>query len=118
MKSINLRTFRPSIGTSYSGRPQGLEVRKDIDLDKIDNSDEEVEILIPSDTSSFNPSFFLGLFFKSISKLGVQNFKNKYKIKFETESKVLIDILNKDIEDGFRNAINTLENKNAISVFK
>ncbi len=115
--NINLRSYRPSSATSYSGRPQGEDVRKKLKLDIEDALAEPIQVIIPNDTSSFNPSFFLGLFFKSISKLGVDRFSRKYDIIFETNNDELKKILSKDIQDGLRNAKNTLDNKDALSVF-
>lgn len=115
---IELRRYRPKNSYSFSGRPQGESVRKSLKLDNLDNTAEEVEIVIPSDTTSFNPSFFLGLLYDSISFLGLERFRRKYKFTFETDKPVLKHALNKNIEDGLRNATNSLSKKSGLSIFE
>ena len=116
-KEFNLKGYRPSTSTSFVGRPQGESVRKKLSLEQLDQSDDEVVITIPSDTTSFNPSFFLGLLFNSIEKLGMEKFRSKYKFRIETENPSLRQAISKNIEDGFRHAMNTLRGKDGINVF-
>ncbi len=117
MNRINLRQYRPVNSLSFSGRPQGEDVRERLNLNETDGKDEEVEITIPADTTSFNPSFFLGLLYDSIVKLGLDKFKQKYHIVIETTNPLLKSALNKNIEDGIRNASNSLDNKSGLSIF-
>ncbi len=64
---------------SFSGRPNGEQVRIELDLENKDNDSFTYEIKMPIDTTSFNPSFYLGLLFDSIKKLGgVEELKRKY----------------------------------------
>lgn len=118
MNKINLSQYRPKNSQSFSGRPQGEEVRLKLNLNDLDEKEnEEVEIIIPSDTTSFNPSFFLGMLYDSIEKLGLENFRKKYHIIIETQSPLLRNALDKNIEDAIRNASNSLQNKSGLSIF-
>ena len=114
---INLRQYRPVSSLSYSGRPQGEDVRKVLKLDSLDLGDEEIELIIPEDTTSFNPSFFLGLLYNSISKLGLEEFQRKYHVSLETTNPILRDALNKNLADGIRNASNSLQKKSGLNIF-
>lgn len=118
MQIVSLEKYRPSGSTSFVGRPQGEEVRKDIGLSELDKTDEEITIIIPENTTSFNPSFFLGLLYNSIKYLGgVQNFKKKYKINIASKNQVIINALTKNLNDGFRNANNSIEGKSGLDIF-
>jgi hypothetical protein len=117
MKEIDLRPYRPVNSSSFSGRPQGEAVRKAINLDELDSKQEEVNIRIPADTTSFNPSFFLGLLYDSISRLGMDKFRSKYTLQIETSNERLRSAISSNIEDGFRNAINSLSKKSGLSFF-
>lgn len=115
---IELKNFRPPNSTSFSGRPQGLQARNSIKISDLDDkNDDDVELIIPSDTTSFNPSFFLGLLYESIKKLGIERFKKKYHIVIETENPDRKRAIEKNIEDGFRSASNTLNDRSIFSFF-
>lgn len=102
--------------TTFSGRPEGEAVRGKLKLDDIDGSPEEVSIIIPNDTTSFNPSFFLGLFYKSIKCLGsVDAFKKKFVFDFTNfTDQELLKYIEKDIEDSYRRCINELNQKTGL----
>jgi hypothetical protein len=118
MANFNLRAYRPPQSFAFIGRAQGEHARKDLGLDALDITDEAVELLIPKDTTSFNPSFFLGMLYDSISKLGILNFRKKYNFVYETDNAILQEILRKNIEDGIRNAGNSMNNRSGLSVFQ
>ena len=115
---LDLKSYRPYNSLSYSGRPQGELVRKELNLSKFDKEDGEVFLIIPSDTTSFNPSFFLGLLFDSFKKLGPERFDQKYHFKILATDDLLHTAIKKNIEDGIRNALNTINKKTALSSFK
>lgn len=117
-ESISLAQFRGSKSTLFTGRPQGEEARKKIKLDELDNkADVEVDLIIPEDTTSFNPSFYLGLLFNSIKKLGIENFSRKYHLVLESTDLDTISVLKANLDDGLRNATNTIEQKTGLSKF-
>lgn len=115
---IDLRKFRPSNSTSFSGRPQGLAARKAMKMAELDKSEnDEIHLVIPADTTSFNPSFFLGLVFESIKKLGIETFKRRYIWDIETKNEDRKRALLKNIDDGYRSADNSINNKSIFSFF-
>lgn len=115
---IELKNYRPHNSASFSGRPQGLSARKEINITELDKSvDEEVYFIIPEDTTSFNPSFFLGLVYESIKKLGLDNFKKKYHWDIQTRNEDRKRAILKNIEDGYRSALNSINDKNIFSFF-
>jgi len=118
MAIFNLRSYRPPNSFAFIGREQGQHARKTLDLDRLDTSEEIVELIVPNDTTSFNPSFFLGLLYNSISKLGIDKFRKKYNFVFETDNISLQKVLRMNIEDGIRNANNSLNSRSGLSVFK
>ena len=118
MKTINLTKEHRGgpQSTTFSGRSEGGQVRTELKLDTLDSVQEEIEIIIPDDTTSFNPSFFLGLFYKSMLTLGsVDAFKKKYKFNFSnfTDGE-LKKYVEQDIEDCYRRCINELNQKTGL----
>lgn len=118
IKKINLLKFRGARSTLFTGRPQGEDARKVLELDKKDLSEDKFIIIIPKGTTSFNPSFYLGLLFKSIKKLGITKFESKYIFEFEDIDNVeRMKVLKENFEDGKRNALNSIENVNIFNRF-
>jgi hypothetical protein len=116
-KVINLGKFRGDKSSLFSGRPQGKNVREILNLDQHDSATDKIEFRIPSGTTSFNPSFFLGLFFPSIKKLGISEFTEKYTFYFEDDNLKVVDSLRLNIKDGIRNAKNTINKKIGFGAF-
>ncbi len=114
---INLSKYKSSKSSLYTGRPQGESARKELDLDKVDQTEGKVSVKIPANTSSINPSFFLGLFFPSIKTLGLEAFEKKYCFILEDENPNIRNILRSHIEDALRNAKNTISKNTSFSVF-
>jgi hypothetical protein len=115
---IDLGKYKNPKSTNFTGRPQGTSVRQSIGLDQLDkDNDKFIEIVIPNGTTSFNPSFYLGLLFDSYKKLGLDEFKKKYKITIASSNPDTRKVLEKNLEDGMRNAINALANKNILKEF-
>lgn len=94
--------------TSFSGRPEGERVRETFSLNEKDGDNNNYIIDIPSGTSAFNPSFFLGLLFPSIKKLGVEKFVSKYQFGLDSLSPTLKSLINDDLQEGLRNASNEM----------
>jgi hypothetical protein len=100
---FNLLTYRGTNSTTFTGRPQGIAVRKQLGLDELDINPEPVDFIIPRDTTSFNASFYLGLLYPSIKTLGFDAFKQKYHILFEDDTPQSIK---RQIAEGERQAQN------------
>lgn len=114
---IDLGRYKSSKSSLFTGRPQGESVREKLDLDELDKNSDKVTVKIPKGTSSINPSFFLGVFFKSVKNLGPPKFLEKYSFEFEDENPEVKSILMGHIEDALRNARNTISKKNSFSMF-
>ena len=54
MITINLQQYRIPNSKILSGRDFGIQLRQKLELDKIDNIEEQVTIIIPSDIWAFN----------------------------------------------------------------
>jgi hypothetical protein len=82
---INLENFRvkdpikQTISKVFTGRDRGKKVRIESKLDEIENDNETVEIIIPDNIYSINPSFFEELFVNVVTKLGKDAFLAKFK---------------------------------------
>jgi hypothetical protein len=52
-----------------SGKERGLDVRKALELDRLDNGGETTTIEVPHDLHRMTPSFILGLFSKTLEQM-------------------------------------------------
>lgn len=112
---INLLPYRGANSTTFTGRPQGEDVRKKLNLNESDSSSDNVSVEIPIGTTSFNPSFYLGLFFDSIKFLGgFQKFSEKYKIEIKDTNPLTIKSLMRNLAEGERQAINEYNKKTGL----
>ncbi len=119
MKVIQLRKeYRGgNKSTTFSGRPEGAAVRKELRLDDLENSEDQIVVKIPNDTTSFNPSFFLGLFYESVKKCGsVEAFKSKFTFDLSEFSNELKDFILQDLNDCYIRCNNELNKKTAIDL--
>jgi hypothetical protein len=117
MRKIELLKYRGNASSLFTGRPQGEQAREELELDKIDKDKTvTVQFIIPSGTSSFNPSFYLGLLFNSIKTLG-ENFEKKYTFTIEDKNEDVQKVLQANLNDGKRNALNTISGKTGLGRF-
>jgi hypothetical protein len=116
-RKIDLVKYRGDNSTLFTGRPQGNQVREELNLDREDLLPDPVIFIIPGGTTSFNPSFFLGLLFKSIEKLGKDGFEKKYTIDYSAVDTEYQEIISDDIADGMRHAYNSINNDTGFSSF-
>ncbi len=116
-KIIDLLKYRGKNSSLFTGRPQGECARVELGLDSCDESQDIIKINIPKGTSSINPSFFLGLLFQSIKKLGIERFEQKYIFVIEDENEEVRTVLLSNLDDGKRNATNEILNKTGLKRF-
>jgi hypothetical protein len=66
---------------NLSGRLRGLAARELFKIDDLDQSDDVVEVHVPDYVYSLTPSFFQGLFGKSVHALGdnPERFKSRFR---------------------------------------
>lgn len=83
--AINLEDFRVKHGNViskvFTGRDRGAFVRENSHIDEIDMQYGNVEIIIPENIKSINPSFFEELFRNVVIKHGREGFMEKYTFK-------------------------------------
>ena len=78
------------------------KLEKNIEIDKKENENDEIKIIIPQDVFALNSSYFLGWLGKSVRDLGKENIEKKY--KFECN-----EIVKLNIEDGINDALNNID---------
>lgn len=85
--TINLEDYRAKDGLKiskvFTGRDRGLYVREQSKIDEIEQLNDVVNIIIPKNIYSINPSFFEELFVNIIKRLGKENFLKKICFKSE-----------------------------------
>lgn len=114
---IDLGKYRGNRSTIFTGRPQGEEVRRKLELNRYDQmADAEVVFKIPGDTTSFNPSFYLGLLYDSYKNLR-DNFLQRYSFEIESDEEDTKRILQKNLDDAHKSALNALHKKNPFAYF-
>ena len=97
MITINLQQYRIPNSKILSGRDFGIQLRQKLELDKIDNIEEQVTIIIPSDIWALNSSYFIGVLGKSILMLGEEKFRKKY--LFQCSNNYVLENIEQGIED-------------------
>jgi hypothetical protein len=108
-REINLSEYKSGKSSIFTGRSQGEQVRKEMKLSLCDsNPNEKIIFIIPNDTTSFNPSFYLGLLYESLASLKEDTFKLKYSFKIDSTDLEQIKSIQKNLDDGYRSALNTL----------
>ena len=112
---IEIEKYRGHNSTVFTGRPEGKLARKDLKLDEKDTDGLTYVVVIPKNTTSFNSSFFLGLFFDSIKQFGsIEKFYEKYSFKIEEEDPEWQFILEKNLMECRRKATNELNHTTGI----
>lgn len=100
--------------TSFTGRQEGKDVRKQLKLDQLDEDDKLYVVTMPSDTTSFNPSFFLGLFYDSMKKLSWERFNEKYIFDISDMEDSLEAVIKENLEECYRKAKIDLQGLNPL----
>jgi len=103
---INIQRFLGNGSKIFSGRNEGIEARKILNLSQKDNDNCGYVFVIPSETYSISPSFFGGMLGDSVINLGEEAFREKY--KFIDSDNNLKDEIKQDYEEGIYDAINGL----------
>ncbi|MDD7887319.1 DUF4325 domain-containing protein [Flavivirga sp. 57AJ16] len=106
--SIDLENHRTKGSKVFTGRERGISVRKNTKIDVLINEYEQVEIIIPTDIMSINPSFLEEFLTNVVKSLGKDDFYKK--IKFVSNSKRYDIAL--DLEEAVDRI---LRNENALS---
>ena len=94
---IDLQSFRTAGAKVFTTRPRGIQVRNDSRIDIVEAEYEKIEITIPTDIASINPSFLEEFFENVVTKLGESGFYKKFYFINEGRYKIAND-LNEAIE--------------------
>jgi hypothetical protein len=114
-QKIELLKYRGQGSTVFTGRPEGKLARADLNLDEKDTDGNTYVVIIPKNTTSFNSSFFLGLFFDSIKKMGsIDRFYEKYMFEIEELDAEWQVILERNLAECRRKATNELNHSTGI----
>ncbi|MDR2125513.1 MAG: DUF4325 domain-containing protein [Prevotellaceae bacterium] len=85
--TINLEDFRVREGQRvskvFTGRDRGKYVRENSKIDEIEAKYNAINIVIPDNVYSINPSFFEEFLVNVVRKLGKEAFLNKFKFTSE-----------------------------------
>lgn len=76
--SINLELYRTKGAKIFTGRDRGREVRIACKIDSVAEQYDKIDIIIPSDLFSINPSFFEELFINVVKKYKEDKFYEKF----------------------------------------
>lgn len=82
---INLEDFRTEGAKVFTGRDRGETVRSKSKIDDLETKSEFIEIIIPSDLYSINPSFFEEFLYNVVKKIGKDEFYRRFTFKNEGE---------------------------------
>ena len=96
---IRLGQFKRSEEKIFTDRDKGIEARRTLDLDSLEENNDIVNVLLPTDIWTVNPSFFGGLFEQSIKKYR-DKFWDKYKFLY-TDNSELSESVKASIEYDF-----------------
>lgn len=116
-KKINLLKYRGNDSSLFTGRPQGEASRKELNIDANDKKGDKIVFIIPKGTSSINPSFYLGLLYDSIKYFGIDKYEEYYSFEIEDTNEITKGVLLENLQDGKRNALNTLTGNSGLSRF-
>jgi hypothetical protein len=97
---IDLQEVRSPNSRVFSGQPRGKKARKHFNVDVLDKSNQIIHVIVPDDTYTVNPSFLLGLFLPSITRLGKTEFLKKY--RFDSWPEELFDAVNDTIDRAIK----------------
>lgn len=80
--TINLEDYRVKIGKKiskvFTGRDRGKEVRENSKIDKLEETCDEIYVVIPDNVYSINPSFLEEFLVNVVTKLGKEEFLKKF----------------------------------------
>lgn len=106
-KEIRLGQFKRSEEKIFTDRDNGIKARKTLDLDKLEEENDVINVILPSDVWTVNPSFFGGLFEQSVKKYR-DKFWDKY-IFLSTDNQELSESVKESIEYDFDYVLTHME---------
>lgn len=86
MERVKISQYRRSGAKVFTGRDNGIKARQELQLAELEKRDV-VNVQIPSDTWSINPSFFGGMLEDSIRTYG-DDFEQHYQFSYNDGAKL------------------------------
>lgn len=85
--TINLEKYRVKANgvkaKVFTGRDRGAEVRTASKIDLLETQYDNIEIVVPSDIYSINPSFFEEFLRNVVNKIGKEQFLKRFSLRSE-----------------------------------
>ena len=75
---ILLENFRTPNSRVFTGRDRGIDVRQKSEINSLEAIHDKIEIVIPNDIRSINPSFLEEFLNDVVIKLGEKQFNEKF----------------------------------------
>ena len=94
---IRIAKYRNNGAKIFTGRDNGMDAREELNIAHLDEIEDNIEVIVPTDTWGINPSFFGGMFEGSIKKMGTK-FEEQYKFVYP-DGKSVNDSVTRDIRD-------------------
>jgi|SRR6218665_413471 len=88
-KIIDLEKFRTIGSKVFTGRDRGIYVRKNSKIDELISKNEHIQIVVPNDIRSINPSFLEEFLINAVQRLGKEKFYTN--VAFKTSGKYSIE---------------------------
>lgn len=86
---IDLAKFQTAGSKVFTGRDRGIYVRKSSKIDDLIVKSDRVQIIVPANIRSINPSFLEEFLINAVQKLGKDQFYKK--IAFQTSGRYKIE---------------------------
>lgn len=99
--TIKLADYRVKESKVFTGRDRGIDIRQKTGIDDLVDNNDTVEIIVPAEIMSINPSFLEEFLFNVVNKLGKETFLQKVKFTSETSSRY-------DIQEDLEEAIDRI----------
>lgn len=90
--TINLNSYKAPGSKVFTGRDRGQSVREKSKIDQLAQGEDPIEVVIPEDIYSINPSFLEEFLVNVVQRLGKIAFFNKFKITNKGEYKIDKDL--------------------------
>jgi hypothetical protein len=89
---INLNSYKAPGSKVFTGRDRGQYVREKSQIDQLSKGENPIEVIIPEDIYSINPSFLEEFLVNVVQRIGKTAFFDKFKITNKGEYKIDKDL--------------------------
>lgn len=79
--TIDLEQYRTAGSKVFIGRDRGKDIRMKSKLDELIERGENIEIIVPEEVMSVNPSFLEEFLFNAVKRLGKEEFYKRVTFK-------------------------------------